>query len=351
MEGRQALRNLSSVPANVDLGSMETSADARRPLRFASFELDLRSRELRTKTGRIRLQEQPFAILQMMLERPGDVVSREELRRRLWPDGTFVDFEHSLNAAVKRLRSALSDDADRPRFVETLPRRGYRFIAKLDDEAERFGSVEPRHRLEARLVVLPFTNLSDDPAQEYFSDGLTEELIAQLGATCRGRIGVIARCSSSAFKGTSMRAREIGETLRVGYLLEGSVRCDGDSLRITVRLIESASETQLWCESYARNLSTCRSITSGRLSIQTNVASHVARSLALELIPSVVAPAVSPTLDAVGYESYLKRRYAGYAAIARVGNYYVGGVLSQRTAARGRMRTRGATDDDTAVTC
>jgi TolB-like protein len=325
---------------------METSADARRPLRFASFELDLRSRELRTKTGRIRLQEQPFAILQMMLERPGDVVSREELRRRLWPNGIFVDFEHSLNAAVKRLRSALGDDADRPRFVETVPRRGYRFIANLDDQAERTGSVEPRNRLEVRLVVLPFTNLSDDPAQEYFSDGLTEELIAQLGATCRGRIGVIARCSSSAFKGTSMRAREIGETLRVGYLLEGSVSCDGDSLRITARLIESASETQLWCESYARNLPKCRSITSGRLSIQTDVASYVARSLALELIPSVVAPAVSPTLDVVGYESYLKRRYhsnnrgeeglddaltytcvapsnrgsgAGYAANARVG--------------------------------
>ena len=167
---------------------METSADAQRPLRFASFELNLRSRELRTKTGRIRLQEQPFAILQMMLERPGDVVSREELRRRLWPNGIFVDFEHSLNAAVKRLRSALGDDADRPRFVETLPRRGYRFIAELDDEVERTGSVEPRHGLEVRLVVLPFTNLSDDPAQEYFSDGLTEELIAQLGATCRGRM-------------------------------------------------------------------------------------------------------------------------------------------------------------------
>src|SRR4029450_56439 len=111
---------------------METSADARAPLRFAGFELDLQSRELRTKTGCVRLQQQPFTILQMMLERPGEVVSRDELRRRLWPDGTFVDFEHSLNAAVKRLRSALGDDADHPQFVETVPRRGYRFIAKLD---------------------------------------------------------------------------------------------------------------------------------------------------------------------------------------------------------------------------
>jgi TolB-like protein len=297
------------VPANCDFGSMESSADARPPLRFASFELDLRSRELRTKAGRIRLQEQPFAILQMMLERPGEIVSRDELRRRLWPDGTFVDFEHSLNAAVKRLRSALGDDADRPRFVETLPRRGYRFIAELENDAEHAGSVEPRNRPEVRLAVLPFTNLSDDPAQDYFSDGLTEELIAQLWLTCRGRIGVIARCSSGAFKGTSMRAREIGETFRAGYLLEGSVRCDGDSLRITARLIESASETQVWCESYARKPSNCRSMTSGRLSIQTDVASHVARSLALELMPGVVAPTLGPSLDGVAYESYLNERY------------------------------------------
>ena len=100
-------------------------------LRFGSFELDVRSRELRSGSDRVRLQEQPFEILRLMLERAGDVVTREELRHRLWPDGTFVDFEHSLNAAVKRLRAALGDDAENPRFVETLPRRGYRFIAPL----------------------------------------------------------------------------------------------------------------------------------------------------------------------------------------------------------------------------
>src|SRR5215470_13154193 len=106
-------------------------------LRFESFELDVRSRELRKGNDRIRLQEQPFAILRMMLERPGDVVTREELAKQLWPDGTFVDFEHSLNAAVKRLRAALGDDAVKPRFVETLPRRGYRFIGSLADDDVR----------------------------------------------------------------------------------------------------------------------------------------------------------------------------------------------------------------------
>src|SRR5919106_5191874 len=112
---------------------MNGSPQTTETLRFGPFELDVRSRELRNGQTRVRLQDQPFEILRMMLERPGDVVTREELARRLWPQGTFVDFEHSLNAAVKRLRAALGDDADNPRFVETLPRRGYRFIASLRD--------------------------------------------------------------------------------------------------------------------------------------------------------------------------------------------------------------------------
>src|SRR5512147_1505894 len=161
---------------------MEAPGSEKRFLRFGSFELDLRARELRNGSTRLRLQEQPFEILRLMLERPGDVVTRDELRQRLWPNGTFVDFEHSLNAAIKRLRAALGDDADRPRFVETLPRRGYRFIAPLDSSSETVATTA------VRLVVLPFVNLSRDPAQDYFSDGLTEELIAQLGPLCRGRI-------------------------------------------------------------------------------------------------------------------------------------------------------------------
>src|SRR5262245_42764043 len=151
-------------------------------IRFGSFEIDPRARELRKSGIRIRLQDQPFEILAMMLDRPGEVVTREELRQRLWPAGTFVDFEHSLNAAVKRLRSALGDDADNPRFVETLHRRGYRFIAPIDSSQN--GSGQPRRSPlaaaaavaadQARLAVLPFENLSRDSSQEYFSDGLTE---------------------------------------------------------------------------------------------------------------------------------------------------------------------------------
>src|SRR5687767_3317472 len=135
---------------------MDALMDADGTLRFGSFELDVRSRELRTGRAVVRLQEQPFEILRMMLERPGSVVTRDELRRRLWPDGTFVDFEHSLNAAVKRLRAALGDDADNPRFVETLPRRGYRFIASVETDGQ---AVRNLH-----VVRMPVTKQANDAA-------------------------------------------------------------------------------------------------------------------------------------------------------------------------------------------
>src|SRR6187402_1850719 len=215
------------------------SLDATPTLRFGAFELDVRLRELRRGTSRVRLQEQPFEILRLMLERPGDVVTREQLRQRLWPNGTFVDFEHSLNAAVKRLRAALGDDAENPRFVETLPRRGYRFIASLNAAEPAALPAAAPATPRVRLAVLPFTNLSEDPGQDYFSDGLTEEMISQLGGLYRGRVGVLARWSSMVFKGTSRRASEIGEALRADYLLEGSVRRDGDRVRITARLVEA----------------------------------------------------------------------------------------------------------------
>ena len=163
---------------------MEAPGGEKRFLRFGSFELDLRARELRNGSTRLRLQEQPFEILRLMLERPGDVVTRDELRQRLWPNGTFVDFEHSLNAAIKRLRATLGDDADRPRFVETVPRRGYRFIARAVEGESPRAAARASGEARVRLAVLPFSNLSDDSSQEYFSDGLTEELIAQLGPLC-----------------------------------------------------------------------------------------------------------------------------------------------------------------------
>jgi TolB-like protein len=268
------------------------------PLRVGTFELDVRSRELRDGSTRVRLQEQPFEILRLMLERPGDVVTRDELRRRLWAEGTFVDFEHSLNAAIKRLRMALGDDADQPKFVETVPRRGYRFIAATQAGAAAKtlrGSASPR----LRLVVLPFRNLSDDSRQEYFSDGLTEELIAQLGPLCVGEVGIIARWSSMFYKGSTQRAREIGEALHADYLLEGSTRREGARVRITARLVEAATEAHQWSETYER--------TGGDwLSVQADVAGCVARSIMKELLPEDRHFAASREDAAVGSNSSIR---------------------------------------------
>ncbi|MGE0591755.1 MAG: winged helix-turn-helix domain-containing tetratricopeptide repeat protein [Vicinamibacterales bacterium] len=271
--------------------------------RFGTFVLDVRSRELRTAGAPVRLQEQPFEILLAMLERPGEVITREALRRRLWPDGTFVDFEHSLNAAVKRLRVALGDSADQPRFVETVPRRGYRFTAPV--LTGRGGTVEAAAPA-VRLAVLPFTSLGESREQDYFSDGLTEEMIAQLGRLCRGRVGVIARWSSMAFKHSPLGAAEIGRVLRVAYVLEGSVRMAGDRIRVTARLVETAGETDLWVETYDRDVVDV-------LTVQADVAGHIARALATELAPGVARPdaparqAAATTPQA--YQTYLKGLY------------------------------------------
>jgi TolB-like protein len=266
------------------------------PLRYGTFELDVRSRELRDGSTRVRLQEQPFEILRLLLEHPGDVVTRDELQRRLWPEGTFVDFEHSLNAAIKRLRAALGDNADQPKFVETVPRRGYRFIAAthdIDVAAKTGVRVPPR----PRLVVLPFSNLSNDSSQEYFSDGLTEELIAQLGPLCRGKVGIIARWSSMFFKGSLQRPREIAEALRADHLLEGSTRREGSRVRITARLVEAPGETHLWSETYERTVSDW-------FSVQADVAGCVARSLIKELVRDprdVAAPNEDPAEETKEY--------------------------------------------------
>jgi TolB-like protein len=258
--------------------------------RFGCFEVDLRARELRKEGVRIRLQDQPFEILAAIIERPGEIVTREELRLRLWPAGTFVDFEHSLNAAIKRLRGALGDDADNPRFVETVPRRGYRFIPALEGSLDASvialktrtpGLADAQLRCDAaalRLAVLPFVNVGGDAAQEHFSDGLTEEMIMQLGRLCVGRLGVIARTSSMLFKNMAKSACEIGRALRVDYLVEGSVRRDGERLRITAQLIELPSEVHLWAETYDRAVGES-------LILQTEVAAHIARSLVTELMP------------------------------------------------------------------
>jgi TolB-like protein/tetratricopeptide (TPR) repeat protein len=272
---------------------MNLTDNFRSTVRFATFEVDLESRELRKQGMRLRLEEKPFLILEMLLERPGGVVTRKALREKLWPD-THVHYDQNLNTAVNKLRDLLGDSAQSPRFIETLPRLGYRFI----------GVPVPEKSLAAAncrkmLVVLPFENLSGDPHQEYFADGLTEEMISHLGQLNPRKLGVIARTSAIQYKGTRKPVSEIGEELRADYAIEGSVRCADSRARITVQLIETRQQTHLWSANYDREL---RQI----LSVQADVAQEVGSSLTLELLPT---DAKAPEFDPRAHEAYLRGRY------------------------------------------
>lgn len=267
-------------------------------LRFGPFELDLRLRKLRREGTPVPLQDQPFEILVMLVERAGDVVSRADICQRLWPDGTTVDFEHSVNAAIRRLRAALGDDAASPCFVETIPRRGYRFVAVVDSPSREV-AVDAAPDRRPRIVVLPFVNLTGESSRDVFSDGFTEEMIAQLGRVCADRIGVLARTSSMLYKNVRKGAAEIGDALRADYLVEGSVRIGGDRVRITAQLIDTHDETHVWAESYERPLADC-------LQVQADVAYEIAHALTLELIPPSPA-ATTGRRDA--YDAYLAGRY------------------------------------------
>jgi TolB-like protein/DNA-binding winged helix-turn-helix (wHTH) protein len=243
-------------------------------LKFGTFELNLANGELRKRGLRIALQDQPLRILIALLERPGDVVGREELCHRLWPRGTFVDFEHSLNAAVRRLRVVLGDDADVPRFVETVHKRGYRFLAvgptrdHVDFGRERqppvAGNPVARHR--TRLAVLRFC-----PCDE-FADGLTEEANAQLTQACPHTLGVVARTSVERAQRDGGGAAAIGRALSADYLVEGHVRRDGDRVRITAQLIEAQDETHLWAKVFDR-------VVTDALSLQIEVAEEIAKAV------------------------------------------------------------------------
>jgi TolB-like protein len=236
-----------------------------------AFTLDLRSRELRSADRCIAMQAQPFEILRLLIERAGEVVERGELRRRLWPDDTFVDYERSLNAAIRRLRRTLGDDAIRPRFIETIPRVGYRLRAGAESGAgprpwQTARTAGPR----SRLAVLP---LADVGGAATFADGLTEELIVEIGRAVGGAAAVIARSSSMMFKGVPRRAGEVGQALRVDFVFEGTVRVECDRVRVTASLVETLDETHVWTDA-------AESLLQRPLSAQAEVAIQLAQSLA-----------------------------------------------------------------------
>jgi TolB-like protein/Flp pilus assembly protein TadD len=277
------------------MNDIELSTSA---VRFGSFEVDLESRELRKQGMRVRLEEKPFLILEVLLEHAGRVVTRKTLQEKLWPD-THVRYDQNLNTAVNKLRDLLGDSAQSPRFIETLPRLGYRFIAPVA-KAERSTLPAAVSNAKKMLAVLPFENLGGDPGQEYFADGLTEELISHLGQLNPRRFGVIARTSAIQYKGTKKSVSEIAAELKVDYVLEGTVRCAGNGVRITVQLIEAADQTHLWSASFDREL---REI----LSLQADVARQVGRALALELLPEDSSKCLS--FDPAAHEAYLRGRF------------------------------------------
>jgi len=277
---------------------VNTVRQARRFIRFGTYEVNLQAHELRRKGRKIRLQEQPFRILVMLLESPGELISREVLREALWQGGTIVEFEHSLNTAVNKLRAALEDDASKPSFIETVPRLGYRFIAPVEGRSARTD-----HELDftGSIAVLPFANLSADKENEYFSDGLAEEILNALAQVPGLR--VMARTSSFFFRDKDVDIREIGARLSVDHIIEGSVRREGDRIRVTVQLINAAEGYHLWSQCYDRRMA-------GVFDVQDEISRAVAEKLRVQFVGD--RPLIKrQTANLAAYSLYLKGRHWG----------------------------------------
>jgi len=251
------------------LSGKKDALEPRAVVRFAGFQADLQTGELFRGKQKIRLQEKPFQILRALIECPGRMVSNEELRTRLWSNNVFVDFDRGLKTAISKLRRALGDSAAHPRLVETLPRRGYRLVAPL---APRDSSDVATASSRIKLAVLPFDTLSADPGLEYFSEGMTQEIIFHLARLHPRRLGVIARTSAMRYKHAGKTVEQIGAELGVDHVLEGSVRRAGKRVRITVQLIQVGDQTPLWLEMYDQEF---RDL----LTLQSHVAEAIAREI------------------------------------------------------------------------
>lgn len=266
-------------------------------IHFGVFEADLRAGELRRNGSKVKLQEQPFQILAMLLERPGEIVTREELRARLWSADTFVDFDHGLNSAIRRLRDALGDSAENPSFVETLGRRGYRFIALVASRVLR----ERQHEPIESVAVLPFANRSADPNTDYLSDGITESLINNLSQISTLR--VTARSTVFRYKGKDADPRKVGSDLHVRAVVSGRLLKRGSSLIIQAELMDVATGSQLWGGQYNRQAENV-------FLLQDDLSREISEKLRLRLTGDEKRRLTKRyTEDAEAYRLYLKGRY------------------------------------------
>jgi len=266
-------------------------------VRFDAYEVDLAGGQILKRGKRLVLREQAFRVLAALLERPGEVVTREELHHRLWPGQVFVDFDNVLNTAVAKLREVLGDSANHGRFIETVPKHGYRFIAKVSTLPAPAESETGR----ARLVVLPFLNSNPDPEEEYFSDAITEEVITALAALAPDRLGVIARTTAMRYKATAKDVAQIGRDLNVDYVVEGTVRPHDGRATVTVQLIRVTDQTHLLARRYEAGLQDVfdlRHIIAEAVADQIGVGSRSAASRRPR----------KPTQDVVAYNLYLRGR-------------------------------------------
>jgi len=357
---------------------MNGPASSSRRIRTGLFEIDLAAGQVHKNGRRLPLQEQPFRVLAMLLDRPGEVVTRQDLQARLWPADTYVGFDEGLNTAIRKLRMVFGDSAGNPRFIETLPRRGYRFIAPVTETTTANGlsgqgaaivdatgiggddavvdselheqdgqagtapdfpapalsvrrwpwkpvvsvaallalalaviaylvrsrpSLSPAPTKRAMLAILPFQNLSNDPGQEYFSDGLTEETITDLGQLSPEHLGVIARTSAMAYKHTNKTVSQIGHELGVDYVLEGSVRREGGKARVSAQLIRVSDQTHLWAQNYDRE-------EQDLLDMQNDLGRAIAEQVQANLTPQQqIELTKKHIVKPEAYDLYLKGRF------------------------------------------
>jgi TolB-like protein/DNA-binding winged helix-turn-helix (wHTH) protein/Flp pilus assembly protein TadD len=323
--------------------------------RFDQFELNLRTAQIFKQGKRIKLQDQPCQVLALLTERPGELVTREELQKRLWPNDTFVDFDHGVNIAINKLRDALGDSAEHPHFIETLPRKGYRWLPPVETVAPTTvtslreapsnstaaAKVAPPSKIRAlrviiisgigilcvlalllsfdvgklrtrflgnttpvriqSIAVLPLENLSREPEQEYFADGITEELITSLSKIAA--LHVTSRTSVMRYKRTNKPLPQIARELNVDGIVEGTVQRSGDRVRITAQLIYAPADQHLWAQSYDRELKDV-------LALQDEVARAIAVEIKTTLTPQEQKTLASArSVNPLAYEAYLKGRY------------------------------------------
>ncbi len=325
-----------------------STAGSTNLLRFGVFEIDLRTGELRKAGRKIGIQEQPLRVLVALLGRPGEMLTREELRNRVWASDTFVDFDTGLNKAVKKIREALGDSAESPVFIETVPRRGYRFIAPVETAPEMFapapsepvpavkeetpaGASTPKRDSRwrqavlvlcalglaglagwawwmqnhsappASIAVLPLENLSNNADQEYFADGITDELITELAKI--GSLRVISRTSVIRYRRSHKPLAEIARELGANAVVEGTVLRSGDRVRVTAQLIDTAKDQHIWAQSYEQSLGDI-------LDLQSHIAKDIAAHVNARLTASEQQRfAANRRINPAAYDDYLKGRF------------------------------------------